>query len=258
MLLKGKIAAITGGTAGIGLGIAKAFIAEGASVALMARNPEKGQRALTELNIGDRGLFVAGDVMNQESMEGFVAKTISHFGQLDILVNNAGGATDLVPLAQLSDESWDEAMKWNLYSTFWSMRAALQHMLERQTGRIINISSIEGKVGKAVFGPYTAAKHGVNGLTKTAAQEVGTSGITVNAICPGLVITDVIKANGPDTAAAMGMTFDEMVQMFSADSAVKRPITIEEVAAVAVMLASDAGSGMTGACLSVDGGTSPY
>jgi len=149
-------------------------------------------------------------------------------------------------------------MKWNIYSTFWATRRALKPMIEKKSGRVINISSTEGKIGKPTFAPYTIAKHGINGMTKSVAQEVGTMGITVNSICPGLVITDLIKDNGPATAAGMGMTFDEMISMFSQESAVKRPVTVEEVAALAVLLASDAGSGITGALLSVDGGTAQY
>ena len=131
-------------------------------------------------------------------------------------------------------------------------------MTERGYGRIINISSVEGKLGKAAMGAYVAAKHAVNGLTKSMAQELGTAGVTANAICPGLVITDIVKEGGPATAEAMGMTFDEMVDMFSQESAVKRPTTVEEVAALAVLLASPAGSGITGQAISVDGGTTPY
>ena len=131
-------------------------------------------------------------------------------------------------------------------------------MLERGWGRIINISSVEGKVGKPVLTSYTAAKHAVNGMTKSLAQEVGAAGVTVNAICPGLIITDIVRDNGPATAEAMGMTFEEMVDMFAQESAIKRPNTVEEVAAMAVLLASDAGGGITGAMLNVDGGTAPY
>lgn len=170
----------------------------------------------------------------------------------------AGGAGDLKPLVDLSDDAFDESMKWNVYSTFWATRRALPTMIEKGSGRIINISSVEGKQGKPVFTAYTTAKHAVNGMTKSLAREVGTSGITVNSICPGLVITDIVRDNGPATAEAMGMTFDEMIELFSAESALKRPNTVEEVAAVALLLASDAGAGITGANLSVDGGTAQY
>ena len=258
MKLAGQVAAITGGTAGIGRGIAEAFLAEGASVALMARNAAKAAAVLAELNVGDRAVHITGDATVQGDIEGFVDATVARFGRLDILVNNAGGATGLQPLAQLSDESFDEAMKWNVYATFWACRRALQTMLPAKAGRIINISSIEGKHGKPVLTAYTAAKHAVTGLTKSLAREVGTAGITVNAICPGLVITDIIRTNGPDTAKAMGMEFEAMIAMFADESAIKRPNTVEEVAAVAVLLASQAGAGITGAAISVDGGTAQY
>ena len=258
MQLQGKIAAITGGTAGIGLGIARAFLDEGASVALMARGEARARRALEELDAGERCVFIAGDATVQADVEGFVDATVERFGRIDVLVNNAGGAGDLQPLVQLSDAAFDLAMKWNVYSTFWATRRALQPMLAQGSGRVINISSVEGKIGKPVFTAYTAAKHAVNGLTKSLAREVGEAGVTVNAICPGLVITDIIKDNGPATAEAMGLTFEEMVDLFAQESAVKRPNTVEEVAAVAVLLVSDAGAGITGAALSVDGGTAPY
>ena len=258
MKLQGKIAAITGGTAGLGRGIAEAFLAEGASVALMARNADKAKKVLDEIGAGDRAIFVAGDVMQQSDIEGFVDQTVAHFGRIDILVNNAGGAGDLQPMVNLSDEAFDEAMKWNVYSTFWATRRALKPMLAQKWGRVINISSMEGKHGKPVFTAYTAAKHAINGMTKSLAREVGTDGVTANCICPGLVITDIIKNNGPATAEAMGMSFDAMVTMFAQEAAIKRPNTVEEVAAVAVLLASDAGAGITGAAISVDGGTAQY
>ncbi len=258
MKLDGKIAAITGGTAGIGRGIAEAFLAEGACVALMARNEAKARATLDEIGAGDRAIFVAGDAMRQADIEGFVDRATAHFGTLDILVNNAGGAGDLRPLVDLSDEAFDEAMKWNVYSTFWACRRALPTMLGKRDGRIINISSMEGKHGKPVLTAYSAAKHAVNGLTKSVAREVGAQGVTVNAICPGLVITDIIRENGPVTARAMGMDLDAMIDLFSQEAAIKRPNRVEEIAAMAVLLASKEGAGITGATLSVDGGTAQY
>lgn len=258
MKLADKVAAITGGTAGIGRAIGEAFLAEGAKVALMARNQEKAQRTLDEIGAGDRAAFIAGDATRQADVEHFVDASIERFGRVDILVNNAGGAGELQPVSDMPDDAWELVMKWNLYSTFWASRRAVKPMVERGWGRIINISSTEGKVGKPVLTAYTAAKHAVNGFSKSMAKEVGTDGVTVNAICPGLVITDIIRDNGPRTAEAMGMTFDEMVDMFAQESTIKRPNTVEEVAAVALLLASEAGAGITGATLSVDGGTAPY
>jgi 3-hydroxybutyrate dehydrogenase len=257
MQLDGRIAAITGGTAGIGRAIAEAFLAEGARVVVSGRNADRGQQVVSELG-ADRALFAQGDATTKEGVEQAVEAAVEHFGHIDIMVNNAGGAERLAPLVDLYDEDWDLVMKWNLYSTFWGTRAALRHMLPRNYGRIINISSVEGKHGKPVLTAYVAAKHAINGLTKAAAKEVGTQGVTVNAICPGLVITDIIKRNGPLTAQAMGITFDEMVGLFAAESAIKRPNTLDEVAAVAVLLASDVGAGITGAIYSVDGGTAAY
>ncbi|HAU22122.1 MAG TPA: 3-oxoacyl-ACP reductase [Erythrobacter sp.] len=258
MKLEGKVAAITGGTAGLGRGIAESFLEEGAKVALFARNPDKGRQVLDELGAGDRAIFVPGDVMKQSDVEGFIDRTVDSFGTFDILVNNAGGAGDLQPMVDLSDEAFDEAMKWNVYSTFWATRRALKTMIANKSGRVINMSSMEGKHGKPVFTAYTAAKHAVNGMTKSLAREVGELGITVNSICPGLVVTDIIKNNGPATAKAMGMEFDEMITMFAQEAAIKRPNRVEEIAAVALLLASEAGAGITGATISVDGGTAQY
>jgi 3-hydroxybutyrate dehydrogenase len=257
MQLDGKVAAITGGTAGIGRAIAEGFLAEGAQVVVSGRNAERGAQVVSELG-ADRAFFSQGDATTKEGVEQAVEAAVAHFGQIDIMVNNAGGAKRLAPLVDLYDEDFDLVMKWNLYSTFWGTRAALRHMLPRNYGRIINISSVEGKHGKPVLTAYVAAKHAINGLTKATAKEVGTQGVTVNAICPGLVITDIIRDNGPATAQAMGITFDEMVALFAAESAIKRPNTVDEVAAVAVLLASDVGAGITGAIYSVDGGTAAY
>jgi 3-hydroxybutyrate dehydrogenase/3-oxoacyl-[acyl-carrier protein] reductase len=258
MKLQGKVAVVTGSTGGIGRAIAEAFLADGASVIVNGRNEEKGQKVLAEMGAGDRARFQAGDATKKDDLEAVVDSAVNHFGRIDILVNNAGGAERLAPLVDLYDEDWDLVMKWNLYSTFYASRRALTYMIPQKSGRIINISSVEGKHGKPVMTAYVTAKHGINGMTKALAKEVGTDGITVNSICPGLVITDIVKNNGPSTAAAMGMTFDEMVDLFAQESAIKRPNTVEEVAAVARLLASDEAAGITGAIYSVDGGTAAY
>ena len=258
MQLENKIAAVTGGTAGIGRAITEAFLKEGAKVAIMARNADKASAMMKELDVGDNLIFIQGDATSQTDVEGFVDGTVNAFGSIDILVNNAGGAGDLKPLVELTDETWDNTIKWNLYSTFWGTRRALRTMQAKKWGRIINISSVEGKNGKPVLSPYTAAKHAINGLTKSVAQEVGEMGITVNAICPGILITDIVKDTGPATAEAMGITFDEMIAMYTSESAIKRPVKVEEVAAMALLLASEAGGAITGAQISVDGGTSQY
>jgi len=258
MELDGKVAVVTGSTAGIGRAIAEALLGDGAKVVLNGRSPDKGEKVLAELGAGDRAVFRAGDVKQQADVEGLVDFAAEHFGTVDILVNNAGGAGDLQPLAILSDESWDDTMRWNVYSTFWATRRALKYMLPQKWGRIINISSVEGKHGKPILTSYVTAKHAINGFTKAVAKEVGTEGITVNALCPGLIITDIIKTNGPATAEAMGMSFDDMVDLFAQESAIKRPNTVDEVAAMALLLARPVGAGITGALLSIDGGTAAY
>jgi len=135
----------------------------------------------------------------------------------------------------------------------------LQHMIPRESGRIIVTSSVEGKLGKPGIPGYVTTKHAVNGLVKSAAHEVGTLGITVNAILPGIIETDIVRATGPDSAIAMGLDgYDALIAMFAQESAIKRPNKVEEVAAVAVMLATDAARNLTGVLFPVDGGTMPY
>jgi 3-hydroxybutyrate dehydrogenase len=258
MQLHGKTAVVTGGTRGIGFGIALAFLREGANVMLTGRSKENGAKALAELGDGDRTAFCAGDATDRTSIDAALETAVSRFGQLDILVNNVGGAEDFAPVAAMSDEVWERGLLTNLTSAFMASRKALTYMLPRQSGRIINVSSVEGKHGKPFIVQYVTAKHGLNGFTKGLAKEVGAQGITVNALCPGLVITDLVMQQAKAAAAAAGISTDEFLQQYSAESAVARPITKEEVAALAVLLASDAGSGITGALLSVDGGTAAY
>ena len=258
MQLEGKVAVITSGSTGIGFGIAEAFIREGAKVVLNGRSEDKGAIAIDKLAAPDRTFFVKGDVTVREDVDKVIDGAVAHFGRIDILVNNAGGLIKTAPVADLSDEDWDYAIRWNLYSAFWGTRTALKYMLPQGSGRIINISSVEGKNGKPGIPAYVTTKHAMNGLTKAVAREVGTTGITVNALCPGLIWTDVLQATGPESAAAMGITFDEMVDQFAQESAIKRLNTVEEVAHVAVMLASDAAAGLTGGLFNVDGGTSNY
>jgi 3-hydroxybutyrate dehydrogenase len=256
--LDGRVACITGGTRGIGLGIARAFLDEGAQVVVNGRDEVKGKATLAELDAGDRAHFVAGDVKKREACEAIVAETVSHYGGLDILVANAGGGSNHAPVAQLTDEAMADALNWNFWHTFWTMRAALQHMIPRGWGRIMTMSSLEGKVGKPGISIYVAAKHAINGLTKSAAREVGTMGITVNALCPGAIETDVMRAEGPSAAEAMGLTYEGLLEAFAEEAAIKRLNEVEDVAAVAVLLASDAGAGITGSMISIDGGSSPY
>ena len=257
--LDGKVAAITGGTRSIGRGMAEAFLAEGAKVVVNGRNQDKGARCLAEMGAGDNAAFFAGDASKQSDVEGLIDFAISHYGQLDICCLNSGGVDKTGPVASMSDEEWKLEMDWNLNQVFWGMRRSLQHMIPRETGRIIVTSSVEGKLGKPGIPGYTAAKHAVNGLVKSAAQEVGTLGITVNAILPGLTETDNLTENGPASAEAMGLpSYEALIDLFTQGAAIKRPNKISEVAAVALLLASNAGRNITGTLFPVDGGTMPY
>ena len=257
--LDGKVAAITGGTRSIGRAMADAFLAEGASVVINGRDEVKGNAALAEMGSTERTAFYAGDAAKQSTVEGLVDFTVERFGQLDIMCLNSGGVLNTAPVFMMTDEEWNLEIDWNLNHVFWGMRKALQHMMPRDTGRILVTSSVEGKLGKPGIPGYAATKHAVNGLVKAAAREVGTTGITINAILPGLIETDIVRTTGPGSAVAMGLpSYQAMLDLFTKESAIKKCNTVEQVAAVAVMLASDAARNMTGCMFPVDGGTMPY
>ena len=254
--LNGKVAAITGGSRGIGRGIAEAFLAAGARVAINGRSQEKGDETLREMAAGDAAIFVAGDVTRREEVTGFISQTIAHFGQIDILVNNAGGSSGFAPVSEMTDASWQEAAAWILHSAFWASGSALKDMETRGYGRIINISSVEGRqANKANVAHYITFKHALNGFTKAVAFEYGPKGITCNAISPGAVETDLMRDAGPAAAESMGITYEQFKDNYAQEAAIKRLNTVEEVAAMALLLVSDLGGGITGAIVSVDGGT---
>ena len=260
MGLEGKVAFITGGTRGIGRGIAEAFVNEGASVMLNGRSADKGKQALEEIGAGDRVDFVAGDVMKQQEVEAAIDAAVERFGQLDILVNNAGGSTGFGLVHELSDEAWAGTADWVLNSAFWATRRALQHMVKADRGgRIINISSVEGKqANKAAVSPYIVFKHALNGFTKAVAFEYGPQGITCNAILPGAVETDLMQELGPEAAKLSGITYEQFLDNYAQESMIKRLNTVDEVAAVALLLASEQGGGITSALINVDGGTASW
>ena len=256
MTLDGKVAAITGGTRGIGRAIAEAIVAEGGKVAINGRSEEKGQQALAEIGAGDRAIFVQGDVLQRADCDRLVDTTVATFGTIDIMVNNAGGSGGFAPVAQLSDESWLECLDWCLNHTFWCTRRALQTMEPNGFGRIINISSVEGRqANKAMVSHYITNKHAINGLTRAVAFEYGPVGVTCNAICPGAIETDIMRNVGPQAAAAAGITYEQFIESYANEASIKRLNTLEEVAAMAVLLCSKEGGGINGAILDVHGGT---
>jgi 3-hydroxybutyrate dehydrogenase len=260
--LSGRVAAISGGTRGIGRAIAEAFLRDGASVVINGRSAEKGHGAVAEikrdLEAGDRVLFMQGDACAKDDCERLIDVAVDTYGTIDILVNNAGGSHNNAPVAQLTDEAMEFALNVNLWSTLWCSRRALGHMIPQQWGRIINISSLEGKVGKPGIATYVTAKHAVNGLTKAMALEVGTLGVTVNALCPGAIETDMMKEEGTKAAESMGMAYEDLLNWFAQESSIKRLNEVEDVAMVASLLVSEAGAGITGSLISIDGGSSPY
>ncbi len=258
MGLLGRSACVTGATSGIGRAIAQEFVAHGANVLIVGRNHESGVRATAELGCGERVAFFQGDMSIQQDAERAIEETVGRFGTVDILVNNVGGEALFTPVHEISDELWRQVFDLNLNSVLWTCRKALVHMLDAGNGRIINISSAFGKMGAPGQAPYVAAKHAVNGFTKSLAQEVGQLGITVNAVCPGFVETDLSTRMSQAWAAANDMASEEVVQWITSQSALKRTLQPAEVSALVLLLASGAGSGITGTQLSVDGGWVAY
>jgi NAD(P)-dependent dehydrogenase (short-subunit alcohol dehydrogenase family) len=257
--LEGRVAVITASTRSIGRGIAEFFLDEGASVVVSGRSEDKGKQALAEMGAGERAAFFPCDALQQDQVEALVDFAKERYGRVDVMVNNVGGTDGWALVGDLSDEAWQKALDWNLNSYFWGTRRALRYMVEGGWGRVINISSVEGKMAnKPAVSHYITNKHAINGLTKAVAFEYATQGITCNAICPGAVETDLMKEVGPQAASAMGTTYEAFLQGYADESMIKRLNTVEEVAAAAVWLASEHGGGVTGALINVDGGTSPW
>jgi NAD(P)-dependent dehydrogenase (short-subunit alcohol dehydrogenase family) len=179
------------------------------------------------------------------------------FGNPDILVNNAGIA-ESATLVNTTDELWHRHLAINLSGTFYCTRAALPAMLKRGWGRVINVASIAGKSGAPYIAAYSASKHGVLGLTRSAALELATTGVTVNAICPGYVDTDMVTRGVDQITAKTGRTAEEALDSLKKMSPQNRLVTAEEVAAIALLLASDAGRGINGQGINVDGGSVLY
>lgn len=256
--LEGKAALVTGGTRGIGRAIVESLLSEGCNVVMNGRSPAKGQATAEEIGAGDRLTFLAADVTTSEACFGLVDGTIERYGQIDILVNNAGGSGGSAPIWEMEEAEWQNVLNWNLNHPMWTTKRSIPDMLTRQWGRIINISSIYGKMSLPTVSHYVTTKHGLNGFTKAVAAEVGPMGITVNAICPGFIRTDIFESEGPVTAAAMGMEFEDWVTMVTQTSMTKKVNEASQVGAMALLLCSEAGAGITGAALNVDGGSCPY
>ena len=254
MKLPDRVALVTGGGRGIGRAIALAFAREGAHVAVTARTGAELDAVAAEiLALGRRTLAVPCDVGERAQVDEAVRRVADGLGPVEILVNNAGIAVS-AKLVDTDDALWERHLRVNLTGAFLMTRAALPGMLAARWGRIINIASTAGRQGYPLVAAYTASKHGLLGLTRALAQEVVAAGVTVNAICPGYVATDMTWAGARNIQKRTGRAYEEAVQALAAFSPQKRLIEPEEVAALAVLLASDDARGVTAQAWNVDGG----
>jgi 3-hydroxybutyrate dehydrogenase len=251
--LAGRRAAVTGSTSGIGLAIAEALAKAGADVAINGFGDSAP--ALTSVGAhGTKVAFVGADLSKGEAAQAFVGDVQKALGGLDILVNNAG-IQHVAPVDEFPDDKWDAILAINLSSNFHTMKAAIPAMKAANWGRIINIASAHGLVASPFKSAYVAAKHGVLGLTKTAALELAETMVTVNAICPGFVDTPLVRGQIADQAKVNNMTEEQVVKnIILASQPTKRFITAEQVADMALFLCTDAASGVTGSAFSIDGG----
>lgn len=256
-MLKGKTALVTGSTSGIGLAIARAMAAQGANVVLNglgdAHEIDVTRHELHNA-MGVEVRYSPADMTRPDEIAAMIADAEKEFGGVDVLVNNAG-IQFVSPIEEFPAEKWDAIIAINLSSAFHTIHAALPGMKKRGWGRIIQTASAHALVASPFKSAYVAAKHGIAGLTKTVALETAEAGITVNAICPGYVWTPLVEKQVPDTARARGITEEEVKRdvMLKAQPT-KEFVTVEEIAALAVFLTTDAARNITGAILPVDGG----
>jgi len=257
MSLKGKNALVTGSTSGIGLAMARGFAAQGANVMLNGLGDAaeiETIRAGIEKEFGVKALYHGANMLKPDEIRAMVAEAETKLGSVDILVCNAG-IQFVSPVEDFPDEKWEQIIGINLSSVFYAIKAAVPGMKRRGGGRIINLSSAHSLVASPFKSAYVAAKHGVAGLTKAVALELAQAKITVNAIAPGYVWTPLVERQIPDTMKARNMTEEEVKKnVLLAAQPTKEFVTVEQVAGLAVYLASDAAASITGTTISMDGG----
>ena len=257
MSLKTRNAVVTGSTSGIGLAIARALAAEGANVMINGFGEAAAietERAGIEKDFGVRCVYNGADMSKGAEIAAMMAEAQKAFGSVDILVNNAG-IQFVSPVEDFPVEKWDAIIAINLSSAFHAIRAAVPGMKAKKWGRIINTASAHSLVASPFKSAYVAAKHGIAGLTKTMALELAAFGVTANCISPGYVWTPLVEKQIPDTMKARGLTREQVINdVLLVAQPTKQFVTVEQVAALAVYLCSDAASQINGANLSMDGG----
>ncbi|MEG8221746.1 3-hydroxybutyrate dehydrogenase [Sphingomonas sp. HH69] len=255
--LAGKTALITGSTSGIGLAYAKVLAGEGANVVINgfgdADAIEKERLELESLS-GAKALYSGHDLTKANEIEAMMAQAADAFGGVDILINNAG-TQHVSPVEDYPVDKWNLIIALNLTSAFHTTRLAVPYMKSKKWGRIIQTASAHSKAASPFKSAYVTAKHGLAGFTKTVALEVATFGITANCISPGYVWTPLVENQIPDTMKARGMTREQVMNdVLLAGQPTKEFVTVEQVAAMALFLCSDAAANITGANMSIDGG----
>ena len=266
MLLKDRVAVITGGGRGIGRAIAELFYREGARVAVASRNVKNLQTFAMELNQGDHRIVpFRCDVTDRDEVEVLIGNVVEVWDRVDILVNDAG-LSGMTPIASEAaagsaddpDRRWQEILATNLTGIWNCVRQAARHMPDGGAGRILNLSSVLGKFGVPGYSAYCASKHGVIGLTRALALELAPRKITVNALCPGWVATDMSRQGIEEGARRQGIAPEEFRRRAEAAVPLGRFIEPQEVARLALFLASEAGAGITGQAINLDGGAAMW
>ena len=252
-MLKGKTALVTGSTSGIGLGVALALARQGANVVLNGFGDSEGPKAQVAA-LGVRAGYHGADMSRPAEIAQMMAYAQAEFGGVDVLVNNAG-IQHVAKVEEFPPEKWDAIIAINLSSAFHTTRLAVPRMREKNWGRIINIASTHGLVASAQKSAYVASKHGIVGFTKAVALELATTGVTVNAICPGWVLTPLVQKQIDDRAAREGIAVDKAkVDLLGEKQPSLQFTTPEQLGELTVFLCSDAATNVRGVAWNVDGG----